>query len=115
MSYTDETVYRLRDIIDEYTDIAQSCRREEERKEELLKFACKNNLTLPEKPQSFNNQSLPSDIESADKVIVFMEECIYDYKEKRKMLNNIRRENQWLEEYLKQHGTDTPPIFVNLP
>lgn len=115
MSYTDETVYRLRDIIDEYTKVALDYRQEEERKEQLLDLAHKNKLTPTKMMRLSDSKPSSTDVESADKVIVFMEECIYDYKEKRKMLSDIQKENAWIEEYLKQNNIETSGLFKNFP
>lgn len=111
MSYTDDTVYRLRDIIDGYTEVALEYRTEEEKKELFLNLIQKNQLDLP---NSFEVVGKPYE-ESADKIITFLEECIFDYREKKKSLTKIRQENQEIEKFLQKNNISCEGIFVKYP
>lgn len=108
MSYTDDTVYRLREIIDEYTDIAITYRNEEDRKEQLMSLLENNNLPTPEIELTVAN--INDDAELTAK----LEECRYDYRKKKRALCKIQQENAALEHYLNKQNIKTDNLFISL-
>lgn len=103
MSYTDKTVYKMRDCIDGYTDIALSYRSEKEREEYLQALLRSNNIDVPEvdsKQESYADIPIPG---TADKIMQKMVECIMEYDRIKNQLEAVRIYNRTLESILHSH------------
>ncbi len=112
MSYTDDTVYQLRDIIDSYTDIALEHRTEKEKQKLLSKHMKQNGLNPADVLKSIQVQKKE---ESKDMVIVLMEECIYEYKDKKRSLDKIKEENRAIEQCLEANNISYSDLFIDFP
>lgn len=112
MSYTDDTVYRLRDVLEQYTDLALTHRNEVDKKEELLRLIQNNNLIIPEIDIKDDNTEVSD--ENADEIAILIGLCMCEYRDKKRSLQRVQQENKILETYLKRNKVATDELFINL-
>lgn len=108
MSYTDNTVYRMRECIAEYSEMAISLRNEMEEQDMLHSIAMNNGLKIPEslKYDGAKQEKKSNKTDCSDPFTLKLQDCIKEYENVSDKVRYMKESNKKTVQFLMEKGIE---------